>query len=166
MGFTEFVDTLLKRKGHKRVHKLGNKPTVYECYNWARDNYLKPNGIKGVTREEFYKVVSEVNKLAVEKILEGETVSFPEGVLMIRAIVVDTSRKPIISWTDTLKEWYKDRTLIDDKILVRKRVQRMTYVEGKINPTVGNHTWFYFKPNRELERAVYVKYDNGDLNIV
>lgn len=165
MGFTEFVDSILKRKGHKRVHKLGNKPTVYECYNWARDNYLKPNGIKGVTRMEFYKVVSEVNKIAVEKILEGESVSFPNGVLCLRAYVSNSRRKPIINWAETIREWYKDNSLMEDKILVRKR-QIMACVEGKINPIVKNCTWFYFKPNRELEKAVYEKYNNRDLNIV
>ena len=162
-SFTEFVGRVLKRSD-KRKSK-GNHPTIYECYNWVRDNVLKPAGVKGVYREEFYRIIKAVNLIVRDAYLDGEEFSFPYGVLELKAQVKKGGR--YISWIKTLKAWYEDPTLQEDKIHIRNdKRDRSAILFGKIGNQIHYHAKYSFMPNREFKIAVNKKYNEGNLKII
>ena len=162
--FREFVDRVLKRK-EKRNHPRGNHPTIYECYNWVRDNCLKPAGVKGVNREEFYRIIKAVNLIVKDAYLDGYEFSFPDGVLMIKIKVQEGER--YISWLDTLKAWYADNTLMEDQIHIKKNKEpRVAIVYGKVGIRIKNHNKYTFSTNRAFKIDVNNKFKEGNLEVL
>lgn len=164
-SFSEFMTKVLKRRkidGKKKTK--GNHPTIYECYNWVRDTYLKPAGIKGVNREEFYRIVKAVNTIVKEAYLEGYEFTFPYDTLRMRIQVKEGSRN--ISWIKTLKAWYEDTSLMEDKIRIKNdKKDRMPIIYGKVGNKVRNHSCYLFSPNRELKIQVTNRFNEGKLLI-
>lgn len=164
-SFSEFMTKVLKRRkidGKKKTR--GNHPTIYECYNWVRDTCLKPAGIKGVNREEFYRIVKAVNTVVKEAYFEGYEFTFPYDGLRLRIFVTEGTRN--ISWIKTLKAWYEDPSLMEGRIYIRNdKKDRMPILAGKVGYKVKNHSLYTFVPNREFRIQILNRFNEGKLLI-
>lgn len=162
-SFKEFVGRVLRKRDKRKTD--GNHPTIYECYNWVRDNVLKPAGVKGVYREEFYRIIKAVNLIVREAYLEGYEFGFPYGVLELKIQAKNGGR--YISWMKTLQAWYEDPSLMEDKIHIRNNKRdRTAILLGKIGNQIHYHAKYSFSPNREFKIEVNEKYNEGNLDII
>ena len=161
-SYNEFVTVLLKKRGKKNF-RLGNKPTVYKSYNWVRDNWLKPNGVKGVNREEFYRIISEVNKAIREEVLQGYPVAISDLIQLIPS--AKDARKPRIDWEKTKKAWFEDMSLYKDGICIKERKTLRAKIEYRMG-RIKNRKWLYFIPCRSFKLEIKRRYENNETTIV
>ena len=157
MSYKEFTDKVLKRGSHPYKIKgcLGSR----DAWNWVRKNRWEATEGKRFTSSVYSSLISLVNKLLAEKVLDGHVVTFPYsmGSLYIRNnpifIKLDGSNNYGIDWKKTLEWWHEDPSAYKNRKLIRrhnKSILRIFFHKGGFK----NQKYYSFRVNRSLKQAL------------
>lgn len=170
--YQDFTEKLLKKgsKAHKISACLGSR----DAFNWVRKNKWK--ALKGVPVDKltYSKVVSEIHKELVERMLEGHEIEFPYqmgglSIIRIPTKVVSTEKgikdNYRVDWKKTLD--YRFHEDPDSHKLI-KRIQpfiySIKYNKGKAR--FRNRKFYLFRANRSLVRTVGKAAEMGSIRAV
>lgn len=167
-SFQEFKNSICHQK--KNAYKVTNSIGVYDMYKKIRKNQWYNIG-RPVTEKEFYAIIRGVNKLLAEKMLNGETIHFPErmGKLELRKIktgakLVDDKLKITYppDWKETWKLWYSDEEAFKDRIVLRKNDPYNFYVKYMVfDANYENKNFYRFTIHQKLRRTICEKARQG-----
>lgn len=157
MSYKEFTDRILKRGSHP--YKIGKCLGSRDAWKWVRRN--KWEATKGIhySSSIYSSLISLVNKLLIEEVLEGHIVTFPYsmGSLYIRSnpisIKPDGSNNYGVDWKKTLEWWHEDPSAFKDKKLIKrcnKAILRIFFHKGGFK----NQKYYSFRVNRSLKQAL------------
>lgn len=160
--YDSFLNTLQKRgsKPHSISHCLGSR----DAWKWVRRNKWKELGGKPCDQSLYSKVVSHINQILAERLLEGYEIPFMHGMGSLRlssmeAKVSIENGKVVtnccIDWKRTLQCWYEDKEMRDaHKTLkwVQKKLYFVRYYKGQA--VFKNRRFYSFRPNRSLVKAL------------
>ena len=172
MNYQEFLTSLQKQgsKPHKLSHSLGAR----DAWKWVRRNKWEATQHTPVNSSLYGAVISRVNQLLVEKLLEGHIIEFPYqmGILEFTASLAKLEYKDgeikdnyRIDWKKTLEYWYEDAEAFKNRKLI-KRVQhyicKIHY--SKLKARYKNQKYYDLRLNRSLVRAMGDKIANERIN--
>lgn len=160
-----------RKTTNKGIHcRIRNSLGVYQAMEWYRKN--KPQGKEYVlSPSQFYKIIRETNNAVARRFLQTGEFMFPLG--LGKLIVTETHPKTCfkdgtlvtslpVDWDTTFKLWDEDPQSLKEKRLVRfvtDRVCRITYRRDRA--TYRNRTYFDFKPNTIMKRALKNSLNEG-----
>lgn len=172
MSYHEFLNTLQKRgsKPHKLTHCLG----VRDAWKWVRKNKWKALKGNKCSSADYGTVINEVNKILIERLLEGHSIVLPHqmGTLKLTAVNTKISYKDgklqnnyRTDWKKTLEYWYEDNEAYKEKKRI-KRIQKLLYSIKYIKNSARykNQMFYQFRVNRGLVRTLGNKIENEKLN--
>lgn len=154
----------IKRNKEKRVYKIKDSLDLRKIYRGL--NKEKWYGNKaGITITQFQRIISSVNLLLAESLLEGHTINFPYRmgkIVIIKRKPSDTideqgklKTSRAIDWDKTIKLWYEDEKAHKDKILVRCMDKERFYINyDKRKASYNNNMFFEFRANRSLKNKL------------
>ena len=169
MDYQEFLGKLQKRGSnpHHVSHCLGSR----DAWKWVRRNKWK--ALDGRTCEKclYSRVVSEVNKILAEKILEGHEVVLPHGMgsfltasLPSRIIPsedgFDTNYRT--DWLKTLRFWYEDEEARNTHKTIKRispRIYFIRYMKRRAN--YRNRIFYTFRANRGIAKTLGKALERG-----
>lgn len=170
MEYQEFIGKLQKRgsKPHKISHCLGAR----DAFEWVRSHHwITTNGQK-VDKLLYSQIISEVNKILAEKLLEGHEVEFPYqmGSLVLSRTPAKVRYKDgelltnyRTDWKKTLEYRFSESPDTPKRI---KRVQPFIYSIQyyKKGARYHNRAFYIFRINRSLVKALGAAIERGKIN--
>lgn len=174
MSYQEFLREIQK-KGSK-AHKISHCYGARDAWKWVRKNNWKSLGNNKCESSLYGAVISRVNQLLAEKVLEGHTLELPHqmGTFVLAAAPSAVSFEEgkmkdnyRVDWQKTLAYWYEDEEAKKSKSLI-KRVQKYIYFirYSKHKARYRNQKYYDFRINRSLVRALGKKADNEKLKVL
>ena len=170
--YQEFLSKLQKKgsKPYKLNHCLGSR----DAFNWVRKNKWQALGGRKCDKLLYSQIVSEVNKILAEMLLEGHEIEFPHqmGSLVLAKkparVFYKDGELETNYWTDwqqTVKLMYEDSEAYNEHMKI-KRVQpyiyRIRYYIRKAK--YRNRRFYKFHPNRSLVRTMGKTIESGRMN--
>lgn len=154
----------------RKKGKVRNSLGVYDIYKTIRRNKWFDIG-RPLTEHEFYTIIGRINDYLAEELKLGKTIVFPQrmGKLELlrskRGVFLKDGKLKVtypINWDKTLELWYTDEEARRNKTLIRIEtdcVFRVLY--NRHNANYNNKTFYKFKLNRFIQRALKVNIDKG-----
>lgn len=160
--YEEFLNRLQKRgsKPYKLDHCLGSR----DAFHWVRKNKYKALNGKPIDKLLYSQIISEVNKVLIEKMMEGHIIPIPCGMghLVIsrtpaKVEYVDGELKTNYrtDWKRTLQYLYEDeeaRNLHKRIMRIQPYIYRVKYYTRRA--TYTNKRFYLFRANRSLVRKL------------
>lgn len=172
MDYTEFENTILKRK-NKKIAKVRNSWGVYDAYKHIRKNNWYDIG-RPLKEGEFYSIIRGVNNLLADEVAKGNTITFPQwmGKLELRKFergvsLVDGKLKITypIDWSETLKLWFENEEERKRKTLLRRQNKYVYHVRYcKHNANYENKTFYEFALNKFIKLALKDNINKGQVD--
>ena len=170
--YQEWLGKLQKRGSnpYKIEHCLGAR----DAFHWVRKN--KWEALDGRTCDKllYSRIISTVNKILVEKILEGHRVEFPYQlghVLLtstpanVRYVDGELKTNYLTDWKKTLSYMWEDEQARNNHTYV-KRVQpfiyKVQYYKGKAR--YHNRFFYKFRPNRSIVKTMGAAVERQKMN--
>lgn len=172
MTYQEFLSDL--QKLGSKPHKISKCLGARDAWKWVRKN--KWEALRGsmCSSSLYGAVVDEVNKLIVEQLIEGHTITFPHqmGTLKLTATEAKVSYSDgkiknnyRIDWKKTLNYWYKNPEAREQKQYIKKiqdYIYNILYIK---NSARFKYRRFYqFRANRSLVKTLGKRIENEKLN--
>ena len=170
--YQEFLNRLQKRgsKPHKISHCLGTR----DAWRWVRHNHWQKTGGQPVDQLLYSRIINEVNKILVEKMLEGHVFDIPfrMGSLLIASMpakveMVDGQLQTNYrtDWLKTLQYFYEDEEGRNSHKTI-KRVQPEIYFikYSKHGARFHNRMFYQFRANRSLVRKLGAAVEAGAIH--
>lgn len=176
----EIIKEFVKEtKGNYSPWKIKNGFGMKDYYNFYKQE-CKKNKINFISYTNFSKLVWNVNNQVRIKIINtGEDIYFPYkfGSIKIKKLkpklLIDENNKLVTSYPidfmETNRLWYLNPDAKKNKIIVRHLNKHTNGYRFKISwvkkgVQFKNSTFFYFKINRQLKRALAVSITNGQID--
>ena len=169
--YQQFLNKLQKRgsKPHRISHCLGAR----DAWKWVRKNKWEAIGGKPCSQSLYSQVISTVNWLIVEQLLDGHEIELPYqmGSILLSSIptyvcMEDGKAKNNYStdWKKTLEYWFEDPDAKASHQRI-KRVQPWKYevLYLKQKAMYRNRRFYQFRPNRSLIRYIGHAVENGSI---
>ena len=170
--YKEFLMNLQKHGSYpyKINHCLGSR----DAFHWVRKNKWQALGGTTCDKQLYSKIVSEVNKILADMLLEGHEIEFPHqmGHITLSCTPAKVYYKDgelhTNYWTDwqkTIQAMYEDKTVRESHQRI-KRVQPLVYKIKyyKRKARFHNRYFYCFRPNRSLVRAMGVAIERQRMN--
>lgn len=171
--FEEFAKRIKKVDG-PRVHKITNSYGVYDAFKYYRK--IKPSDKKFVLSEsQYFAIIRQVNAAFAELLSNGHSISLPlnMGTIEIRKYKreprLDEEGKLVynapLDWDKSLKMWYEHSNAFNEKLILKQEsgfTYRIRY--SKLGARYKNQTYFLFKSNRAVRKAVSDNIKNGRID--
>ena len=160
--YDSFLNTLQKRgsKPHHISHCYGSR----DAWKWIRKNKWKELDGKPCDQSLYSNVVSYVNQILVEKLLDGHEIVFPYQMGSLRVSSKQTnvtiengSVKTNCStdWKRTLEYWYEDEGAREAHKIIKWVQKRLVFIRYyKKAATFKNRRFYSFRPNRSLIKTL------------
>ena len=169
--YQEFLNKLQKRgsKPYKITPCLGAR----DAWKWVRHNRWKALDGRQIDKLVYGKIITEVNRILAEQMLEGHIVEFPYhmGFLSLASLPARVAFEDgewnttyRTDWLKTLPLWFEDEEARNSHKTI-KRIQKRTYFfRYSKRKTIYNNKMFYkFRPNRSLVRKLGRAIEAGKL---
>lgn len=169
--YQEFLNKLQKRGSNKYhiSHCLGSR----DAWKWVRKN--KWECLKGQTCTStlYSNIISTVNRMLAEQLLEGHEIEFPHQMGSLKLISVSPIVKNIngkivtnyrTDWKKTLELWFTDKEARESHLPI-KRVQNKIYHirYNKKKAVYLNKSIYDFRLNRSLVRKLGEALERGKI---
>ena len=169
MGYQEFLNKLQRRGSNK--YKIAHCLGARDAWLWVRRNKWIPLKGNKCSEQLYSEIVSSINLLLVEQLLEGHTIEFPHQMGHLQLISVSPKLKNSngkyinnyrVDWKKTLDYWYHDEEARKKKQVV-KRIQNNIYsiIYSKEGAKYKNQRYYCFRANRSLVRKLGRCIENG-----
>lgn len=170
--YEDFLNTLQKRgsKPHHISHCFGSR----DAWKWLRKNKWKELGGKPCDQSLYSNIVSYINQILAEKLLEGHEIVFPYRMGSLRLLSTDakiTIENGVVKtncftdWKKTLQYWYEDEGARKAHKTIKWVQKRLVFIKyDRKNATHRNRRFYSFRPNRSLVKALGKNYARGLIN--
>lgn len=170
--YESFLNTLQKRgsKPHHISHCYGSR----DAWKWVRKNKWKELGNKPCDQSLYSNVISHVNQILAEKLIEGNEIVFPYQMGSLRLSSTDTkisiengkvSTNCCTDWKRTLEYWYEDKEARESHKTIKWVQKKLLFVRYyKKSATFRNRRFYSFRLNRSLSKALGRNYAKRTLN--
>ena len=158
-------------KPHNISHCLGSR----DAWKWVRKNKWKPLNNKPCDQSIYSNVVSYVNQLLAEKLLEGHEIELPHrmGNLRLSSIETKISIKDGVlktncctDWKRTLEYWYEDKEAREAHKTIKWVQKKLVFVVyDKKTANYINKRFYSFRPNRSFLKTLGRNYAKGMVNV-
>lgn len=161
----------MRKKGEYIINNcLGSR----QAWKWIRKNKWKLLNGKPIEDVVYSRIVTMIDKLLAESLLEGHIIVFPHQMGSIRidknptkvlyrnGKVIDTYR---VDWKKTLDYWEKDSEAKKQHMYI-KRIQDYKYSirYSKAGANYRNRRYYLFRANRHLTRTMLRAAEEGRIN--
>lgn len=165
--YQEFVGKLQKRGS--KPYRIGHCLGARDAFHWVRSHRWKATGDKPVDKLLYSQIVSEVNKVLAEMLLEGHDIEFP---YQMGSLVLTRTPAKVryedgelktnyrTDWKKTLEYRFKEDKEGHELI---KRIQPFIYSIRyyKKRAKYHNRRFYSFRANRSLVRIVGAAIEMG-----
>lgn len=170
-AYQEYLNKLQKRgsKPHYIKHCFGSR----DAWKWVRKNKWKAFGGKPCDQSMYSNVVSYVNQLLVEKLLEGHDIELPYRMGNIRLSSTETKvsiQDGVIKtncctdWKKTLEYWYEDKGAMEAHKTIKWVQRRLVFITyDKKSANYINKRFYSFRPNRSFLKTLGRNYSKGSV---
>lgn len=160
--YDSFLNTLQKRgsKPHHISHCYGSR----DAWKWVRKNKWKELGGKPCDQSLYSNVISYVNQILAEKLLEGHEIVFPYQMGSLRLSSIQTKvsiengkvkTNCCTDWKKTLEYWYEDKGAMEAHKTIKWVQKRLVFIRYyKRYATFKNRRFYSFRPNRSLIKTL------------
>ena len=167
--YENFLNTLQKRgsKPHHISHCFGSR----DAWKWLRKNKWKALGEKPCDQSLYSNIVSYINQILAEKLLEGHEIVFPYQMGSLRVSSKQTKvsiENGVIKtnyptdWKRTLQYWYEDEGAKKAHKTIKWMQKRLVFVRYyKKSATYKNRRFYSFRPNRSLVKTLSMNCARG-----
>ena len=167
--YQEFLNKLQK-KGSK-PHKLGHCLGTRDAWKWVRKHRWIRFGGEPVDQLLYSKVINEVNKILVEKMLEGHVFDAPfsMGSFLIasKPARVEVVNGQLLTnyrtdWKKTLQYFYEDEEGRNQHKTIKRIQPDIYYIKySKHGAKYHNRMFYKFRANRSFVRKLGAAVERG-----
>lgn len=163
--YSEFRAHKINLYGNKHF-KVTNSYGTKQAWRWLKKNKWLDLG-QSITEREFGLIIKAMNKLLVDRLLEGHDIVLPckMGKIELRKFKAKVEYKDgkvttnlPVNWKRTLQLWYEDPEAHANKLVVRqetKKIFRIIY--NKHSANYNNKSFYQFTANRGTKKALSEK---------
>lgn len=160
--YESFLNTLQKRGS--KPHHIGHCYGSRDAWKWVRKNKWKELGKKPCDQSLYSNVISRVNRILAEELLEGHEIVFPHQMGSLRLSSTDTKvsiengkvkTNCCTDWKKTLEYWYEDEEARESHKTIKWVQKRLIFIRyDKKAATFKNRRFYSFRPNRSIMKAL------------
>ena len=170
--YNKFRANVIKLRSNKHF-KITNSYGTKEAWRWFKKNKWLDLG-QSVTEREFGAIIKAMNKLFVNRLLEGHDIILPcrMGKIELRkykARIFYKDGKIVtnlpVDWKRTLQLWGEDTEAYNNKIIVRheaKEVFRIIYNRQSAN--YNNKSFYQFNASRSVKKVLSEKIKHNEID--
>jgi hypothetical protein len=171
--FSNFRKEVLK-VAKPRTSYISGSLGVKQAYKYYQKH--RPKESKYVLKDsQYYKIIRGINELLIEELYNANIIKFPYrmGYIELKEYNPKVEFRDgklhntyYIDWNATLQLWFEDEYSKDNKILVRKRgdkIYRLLYLKGK-KAKYNNKIFFKFRFHRSLRQKIKEQVINNNIN--
>lgn len=171
MGFEEFKRDIQKLSKPRRV-SVTNSYGITDIYKWFHEN--KFFDLSPFTRQQFSKIIKGIHALMIQELLKGKDIVLPlyMGTIELRKYPRQVSIKDgkvktnlQVDWLSTLKAWYEDNQLKENKTLVMREAHTLFKIYyRKKKARYKNKIFYKFLPTRSLKKRISEQIINNNID--